>query len=278
VTNPRGASATEVPLRRMALLTALAVVLGLATVLAGSARADEGTISVDNARTAWDQNEPGLSPASVGSSDFGQLFSTRVDGQIYAQPLSAAGMLIVATENDKVYGLNPVTGAISWTRDVGPFWPASSIGCGDLTPNIGVTSTPVYDPSTRTVYLTSKTNDGPDPGAPHWYMHALDVSTGSERAGWPVTIAGSPTNDQSNRFDPFTASQRPGLLLMNGVIYAGFASHCDVKPYRGYVVGVSTTAAAVTTMWAAETSASGPGQEFGSLAAAWSRMATEASC
>jgi len=259
VTNPRGASATEVPLRRMALLTALAVVLGLATVLAGSARADEGTISVDNARTAWDQNEPGLSPASVGSSDFGQLFSTRVDGQIYAQPLSAAGMLIVATENDKVYGLNPVTGAISWTRDVGPFWPASSIGCGDLTPNIGVTSTPVYDPSTRTVYLTSKTNDGPDPGAPHWYMHALDVSTGSERAGWPVTIAGSPTNDQSNRFDPFTASQRPGLLLMNGVIYAGFASHCDVKPYRGYVVGVSTTAAAVTTMWAAETSASGTG-------------------
>ena len=136
------------------------------------AKADETTVSVDNARTGWDQHEPGLSPADVSDPGFGQIFSTTVDGQVYAQPLVAGGMLIVATENNKVYGLNPQTGAIQWTRgDLGPAWPSASIdpptGCGDLAPTIGVTATPVFDPASDTVYFTSKTYAGrrPDPGA-----------------------------------------------------------------------------------------------------------------
>ena len=134
--------------------------------LGSRAKADETTVSEDTLRTGWDPNEPSLSPTNVTASNFGSLFSTQLDGQIYAQPLVAAGTLIVATENDEVYGLDPATGAIRWTHNVGPARPASAIGCGDLTPNLGVTSTPVYDPASNAVYFTAKVNDGPDAAAP----------------------------------------------------------------------------------------------------------------
>ena len=204
-------------------------------------------------------NEPNLSPTNVTASDFGSLFSTQLDGQIYAQPLVAAGTLIVATENDKVYGLDPVTGAIRWTDYVGPTWPASAIGCGDLTPNLGVTSTPVYDPASNAVYFTAKVNDGTDAEHPHWYMYAVDPATGAERAGFPVMIAGAPSNDPTTPFDPYTQNQRPGLLLLGGVVYAGFGSECDFGPYRGYVVGVSTSTAKITAMWTTEAGAGNTG-------------------
>ena len=231
------------------LLLPLALVATSLLVVQGSAQADNVQIGYDNLRTGWDPNEAALSPANVSASDFGQLFSTPVDGQVYAQPVVVGNTLVTATENNKVYGMNKVTGAINWTRDLGPAWPASAIGCGDLVPNIGVTSTPVYDPASGTIYLTSKVNDGPDVNNPHWYMHALDVATGAERAGWPVTITGTPTNSPGKPFNPKTAMQRPGLLLMNGVVYAGFASHCDYGPYVGYVVGVKTSTATVSTLW-----------------------------
>lgn len=244
----------------MAAAVAGLALAGLSGVGSGSrAQADETTVSVDNLRTGWDQNEPNLSPANVTASNFGSLFSTQLDGQIYAQPLVAAGTLIVATENDKVYGLDPATGAIRWTDNAGPAWPASAIGCGDLTPNIGVTSTPVYDPASNAVYFTSKVNDGPDAQHPHWYMHAVDPGTGAEHAGFPVTIAGAPGNDPATPFDPETQLQRPGLLLLGGVIYAAFGSHCDFGPYRGYVVGVSTSTAKMTAMWTTEAGASNSG-------------------
>lgn len=223
------------------------------------AAADVTTASVDSLRTGWDAAEPSLSPVDVAAADFGRLFLTQLDGQVYAQPLVAAGTLIAATENDKVYGLNPATGAVRWTRDVGPAWPAAAIGCGDLTPNIGITATPVYDPATGAVYFTAKVNDGPDSKHPHWYLHAVDPATGAERTGFPVAIAGAPSNDPTAPFNPYTAMQRPGLLLLDGVVYAGFGAHCDVGPYRGYVVGVSTTTAQLTAMWATESGASNHG-------------------
>ncbi|MCW2871817.1 MAG: bamB 2 [Streptomyces oryziradicis] len=193
------------------------------------------------------------------ASDFGQLFSTQLDGQIYAQPLVVGGTVIVTTETDMVYGLDPVSGAVKWTRNLGPTWPASAINCGDLAPDVGSTATPVYDAATDAVYFTTKVNDGVDVKHPHWYMHAVDPATGVERTGWPVTIAGAPSNDPTMAFDPYREMQRPGLLLMNGVVYAAFGAHCDFGPYRGYVVGVSTTAAAITSMWATETGASNEG-------------------
>lgn len=220
-------------------------------IFAPSGRADDTTVSVDTLRTGWDPNESALSPTNASSPYFGKLFSTQLNGQIYAQPIVAKGVLLVVTDNDWIYGLDPVTGGIRWERNVGPAWPASAIGCTDLAPNIGVTSTPVVDPVTGTAYFTAKVNDGATTDSPHWYLHAIDVSTGTERDHFPHVIAGTPTNSQGNPFNPKTAMQRPGLLLLSGVVYAAFASHCDDGPYNGYVVGVDATTGA-QTMWSTE--------------------------
>src|SRR5882757_8936981 len=158
----------------------LAGVLLLAAALTtpGVAAADETTASVDTLRTGWDQNEPGLGPSSVSAADFGQLFSTAVNGQVYAQPIVVGGTVITATENNWIYGMNAATGAITWSRSVGSAWPASAIGCGDLVPNIGITSTPVYDPATNAVFFMAKVNDGPDANHPHFYLHSINPATG----------------------------------------------------------------------------------------------------
>jgi hypothetical protein len=244
---------------RLAVLLAVVLVVGTGAAVSRPASGDVTTVSRDVARTGWSPDEPKLTPAAVTSSSFGQLFSTAVDGQVYGQPLVVKGTLIAATENDKVYGLDPETGAIKWTRSVGPFWPASAISCGDLVPNIGITSAPVYDSDSDSVYFTAKVNDGADLNHPHYYLHAVDPATGAERSGWPVTIQGSPSNDSSKAFNPKTVLQRPGLLLMDGVVYMGFGSHCDKEDYRGYVAGVSTTTHSMTSLWTTEAGASNSG-------------------
>ncbi len=236
---------------------ATAALIGtLISLVASSAQADQNTQGVDNLRTNWDQDEASLSPAVVQSSAFGRLFATKLDGQIYAQPLVLGDQVIAVTERNTLYGLDRTTGAIEWSKNYGPSWPASAIGCGDLVPDIGATATPVYDPATNSLYFTTKVDDGTATHRhPRWLMHAVDPTSGAERSGWPVTIAGSPVNDPSVTFDAYYEQQRPGLLLMNGVVYAGFGAHCDAWPYRGYVVGVSTTAHSITSMWATATGA-----------------------
>lgn len=247
--------------RLAAVAAAVAVAVGMSGLTAVShARADVVTVSTDTGRTGWDPNEPKLSPSAVNGSDFGQLYSTALIGQVYAQPLVVGSTLVAATEENHVYGLDSATGAIKWSVYFGPSWPASTVDCGDLVPDVGVTSTPVYDPSSGYVYLTAKVNDGTSPTNPHYYLHALDVNTGAERPGWPITIQGSPSNDPSNTFDTVDELQRPGLLLQNGSVYMAFSGHCDTQPYRGYVVGVNTSTQALH-MWTAEAgpNASGAG-------------------
>src|SRR5579859_5542006 len=245
---------------RVCLRLGLAIVLGaglltvgaVTALRAGSARADEVTGSQNNLRTGWDQNEPGLTPAVVGGGNFGQLFSTAVNGQVYAQPVVVGSTVIVATENDWVYGLDAATGAVNWSVSLGTPWPASSEGCGDLTPNVGVTGTPVYDPSSGTVYLVSEVvPPGNDNFHPAFYMHALNAQTGAEQPGWPVQIQGAPVNAPTRPFNAFTQLQRPALLLMGGSVYAAFGSNCDFKPYVGIAVGVNTSTRAAT-MWTDE--------------------------
>jgi hypothetical protein len=222
--------------------------------------ADNVTVSYDNLRTGWDPNESALSPPAFQAASFGQLFATQLNGQVYASPISAKGVLFAATENNWIYGLNPVTGAILWSRNVGPAWPASTIGCGDLVPNVGITSTPVYDPSSGTVYFTAKVNDGTDAQHPHWYVHAVDITTGNERPGFPTIISGAPSNNPANPFNPLNQDQRAGLLLLNGVVYAGFASLCDTAPYNGYVAGINASTGQQVTLWSTEEgTASGQG-------------------
>ncbi len=245
-----------------ALLAATAGIVGLTVV--ATAQADPGTASVDTYRTGWDSAEPGLTPASVTASDFGQQFSTQLEtnlfGQIYAQPIVANGTLIAATETNNVYGVDPTTGSVRWTVNLGTPWPAHVTGpsttwsCNDMSPDgtsnplVGVTSTPVYDSASGYVYMTSKVDGGSFHEAPKWYMHAISPSSGAEKAGFPVQIGGSPSNDASIVFDPKQQGQRPGLLLLNGVVYAGFGSMCDIGNWRGYVAGVST-AGVQTALW-----------------------------
>lgn len=213
------------------------------------ARADEITISQGNARTGWDQSEPGLSPATLKSGTFGQLFATQLSGQVYAQPLVVGNSLIVVTEQDDVYSLNAQAGTVNWKLSLGPSWPSGVLGCGDLTPDIGSTSTPVYDPATGDVYLTAVVNDGPSLYQPHVYFVAVNAQTG--RKDWQVPVSGAPSNDPSRPFDPLTERQRASLLLMNGSVYMAFGSYCDYSPYVGYVAGVNVSTHALS-LWTDE--------------------------
>jgi hypothetical protein len=219
------------------------LLVSLALFLPGPAFAVSITNSGDDLRDGWYPEQSSLTPGQVGGGGFGQQWSTSVDGQVYAQPLLANGTLLVATENNKVYGLNPSSGAARWSAplNLGPPWRAADIGCGDLTPNVGVTSTPVIDASTDTAYLTHKTYASGSSGPARWYMDAIDLAGGTERSGFPVELSGSAQNQPARTFEPTHQLQRPGLLLMNGVVYAGFGSHCDTPPWQGWVFGVSTT-------------------------------------
>ncbi|GHI10443.1 hypothetical protein AQI88_30765 [Streptomyces cellostaticus] len=219
------------------------------------AQAIESTISVNNKRTGWDPNEPNLSPSKVSSSTFGRRWSTPVNGSVLAQPLVTDKNVVVATENNYVYGIDAITGKTKWTRQLGPAWPTSAVSCQDPAPRTGITSTPVYDQSTNTVYLANKVNDGPDVQHPSWYFHAMSASTGLERGGWPVKIQGTPTNSPGHPFNSFTAAQRPGLLLLNGTVYAGFASHCDKGPFVGQVAGVKVSTRSLK-LWSTEAGSS----------------------
>ncbi len=174
--------------------------------------------------------------------------------------LAPSGTLIVNTETDHVYGLNPATGSQNWTTNLAPVkgpWNPADVGCSDLVPWRGSTATPVIDSSTNTVYLTHKTYDAN--GNAVWYMDALDIATGNELQGWPVQLSGTADNDAGLTFNAQDEDQRPGLLLMNGVIYAGFGSICDTYPFDGWVFGVSTTSGQITARWASVTSGTGGG-------------------
>jgi len=202
---------------------------------------DETTVSQNNLRNGWDPNEPTLTPAAVQGGQFGRIFKTSVNGQVYAQPLIIGNTLVVATENDWVYGLNATTGAILWKTSLGT--PYHITTCVNLTPNIGVTSTGVYDPSTNTVYEMGLVHEI----SWQWHLFGLNVGTGA--ITFKKRIVGHPTNDSHLSFSALPEFQRAGLLLMNGWVYAAFASHCDHDSYDGYVAGVNTSTKA-TTLWA----------------------------
>lgn len=228
--------------------TSMAIVYGISHK---PAKAAVTTIANDTLRTGWYPDQPNLSISQVGSGTFGQMFSTNINGQVYAQPLVSQGTLFVATETNNIYGLDPATGAQKWTRNLGvPFNP-SDLTCSDLTPSIGITSTPVIDSATNIAYFTSKTYLNGTSGSAATFMHAVDVATGTEQSGFPVQIQGTAANDPTHTFDGTHQLQRPGLLLMNGVVYAAFGAHCDRKPYEGWVVGISTSGQ-ITTLWTDE--------------------------
>ena len=200
------------------------------------------TAAYDNLRSGWDPNEPNLAPSDVESASFGPIFTTKLKGSIYAQPLVLNGTVIVTTEQARAYGINATTGKVQWQRHFGKPLLSATIDCGDLTPDLGSTSTPVIDPSTGLVYMTVRLQKGgKGPSNNHTYMEAFSAATGKEAAGFPVEIKGTPDNTAGIPFAEDNELQRPALLLLNHTVYAAFSSDCDTEPYRGVVVGVSTT-------------------------------------
>ncbi len=236
----------------------LAVATALVLCLAAQALASGITNSSEDLRTGWYPGESAITPELVKGGTFGQEWSTAVDGQVYAQPLLYDGTLLAATEKNHVYGLNPATGAVKWEKTLphGIPWNPAEIGCADLTPSIGVTGTPVIDPGTGIAYLTHRTFASGTSGPSRWYMDAISVATGEEQPGFPVELGGEAQNIKGITFDPSFQLQRPGLLLMNGVVYAGFGSDCDYGEYQGWVFGV-TEAGTVKARWASSPTGAG---------------------
>jgi iron transport multicopper oxidase len=241
----------------LVLCTSLVLLLATGQARAAEAPGAELTNSGGNLRTGWYPNEPSITPELVSGGTFGRLWSTPVKGQVYAQPLLDDGTLFVATEENNLYGLNPTTGAQQWSKNLGEPWNPGEISCGDLAPHVGVTATPVIDPATNIAYLTYKTYREKEK-EPEWFMDAVNATTGAQQPGFPVLLSGTAQNASGQTFRPEAELQRPGLLLMEGVVYAAFGSDCDHPVWQGWVFGVST-AGAVKARWVADETGEGAG-------------------
>ena len=209
----------------------------------------------DMARTGQNLTETILTHANVNSASFGKLLTISVDGKVDAQPLYVSQLAIAgqthpvvfaATEHDSVYAIDANNGSVLWhvTLLAAGESPSDDHGCGQVTPEIGATATPVIDLSAGphgTIYTLGMSKDSS--GNYHHRLHALDLATGQEEFGGPTEIAasypGSGDNSSNGQvvFDPKQYKSRPGLLLLNGVVYTGWGSHCDFRPYTGWLMG-----------------------------------------
>jgi hypothetical protein len=227
----------------------------LYTAVAGTAT-DVVTYHNDIARTGQNLQETILTPGNVNPSSFGKLFSFPVDGIIDAEPLYLSAVSIpgkgthnvvyTVTENDSVYAFDADTGTQLWQVPVlrSGESPSDNRRCSQISPQIGITSTPVIDRSSGpngTIYLVAMSKNSSNTYFQR--IHALDITTGDEEFGGPVAIEAKypGTGDNSHNgyvvFDPAHYAERHALLLLNGVIYTAWTSHCDYRPYTGWVIG-----------------------------------------
>ena len=243
-------------------LAAAAAVLAACTLAApASAATGYYTYHFDNGRTGWNPNEKTLTAAAVGSRRFHLVRYLRADSVVYAQPLYAPGIAVagakhdlalVATENDSVYAYDANDGALVWRRSfIDPAAGVSAVstssvgGCGQITPTIGISSTPVIDPSTATLYLIAKiqiTKGGTT--TYHHQLHALDLADGKDRVA-PAEVRATVVLADGSRqsFNPQWQQNRPGLVLANGTVYAGFGSSCDsdANAVHGWIFAFNCT-------------------------------------
>jgi outer membrane protein assembly factor BamB len=230
-------------------------------------------------------NETILTPANVNATDFGKLFATTVDGQVYAQPLymenvdittganqGTHNVVFVATENDSLYAIDANTGTVLWhdallTPEHGgtvTAVPSSAVDSGDITPEIGITATPVIDPATSTIFVENKTQEVAGDGT-HFEHHLYAINIGSGAITKEVLIAdsigdtvvsgpavagtGAGSSGGVVQFDALRQMDRPGLTLVNGNIYLAYASHGDNGPYHGWVLGYAESTLAPTAVF-----------------------------
>jgi hypothetical protein len=252
-----------------------------ATSVADPTKSDSATVTVsgytgvlsykyDGGITGQNLKETALTLSNVNQSTFGKLFSYTLDGQSYSQPLYVSSVPIsggihnvayVATEHDTVYAFD-ADGAAS-----GPFWsvnftdqangvttiPAADVGGGGpITPEVGITSTPVIDGNSGTIYVLVATKEN---GNYFHRLHALDILNGHEKFGGPVTIqatvsgTGSDSVNGQISFDTAFQLQRSALLLSNGVVYIAWASYNDIGPYHGWIMGYDASTLAQVRAW-----------------------------
>ncbi len=246
------------------VLRILPVLLLLALPISASA-VNVLTQHNDNFRTGANLSETNLTVSNVNSSQFGLLFSRPVDGQIYAQPLYVSGLMIsgslhnvvfVESENDTVYAFdadNPSASNALWQVSLGTAVPIADFGnCADLQPQVGITGTPVIDLSNNTMYVVAKTKVGSN----HFQqLHALNILTGQEKFGGPVSIQGSVPGTGAGSsggvltFDPLYQHSRASLLLLSNTVYVAFGSHCDFSNYTGWLFGYNENNLQQTTIF-----------------------------
>jgi len=244
--------------KQYARLRSCWVVLIFAVGLAAEAQVT--TSQYDNARTGADLKEATLTPRNVNPQQFGKLFTMKVDGDVYAQPLFLAGVEIpgkgrhdvvfIATEHDSVYAFD------AYGKPSAPLWqvsflkngatavPARDTACPFIAPEVGITSTPVIDARSGTLYVLARTKalHVVSRSEYHQQLHALAVANGAEKLGGPVEIQasvagrGSGSKAGNVAFDPLRENPRASLLLAKGLVYLTWGSSCDVGPYHGWVM------------------------------------------
>jgi hypothetical protein len=232
----------------------------------------------DNGRTGQNTGETTLTPANVNSTTFGKIFTLGVDGYVYAQPLYVPGVniagtvhnvLYVATEHDSVWAFDADTGGtrlwtVSLIENGGTTIPYNNLNTGDIVPEIGITGTPVIDNTTNTLYVVAKTLES---GNYILRLHALDITSGAEKFGGPVvmsaTVSGSGSGTTAGTGTlPFSSqweNQRPGLLLLNGYVYVGFAAHGDNGPWHGWILSYKASTLAAGGAWCTSPNGIGSG-------------------
>jgi len=236
-----------------------------APFLSLAAQSDVLTYHNDAARTGQNLTETTVTPSNVNSTTFGKLFQVTLDGVVDAQPLYVAGVsipnqgthnvLIVATENDSLYALDADTGAQLWKLSLlrSGEMASDDRGCGQVVPQIGITSTPA-------IYLKPGTTEGvifavamskDSSGNYHQRLHKLNLATGKHLAAAVEVIAKYPGTGENSSggyviFNPKQYKERSGLLLLNGIVYLAWASHCDINPYTGWIMGYNAATLAST--------------------------------
>jgi hypothetical protein len=247
-------------------ITSINATLTINAANAGSA-VDVITYHYNNLRTGQNVSETTLTTANVNVNTFGKLGEFSVDGLVDGQPLLVSNLVIpnvgvknvlyAVTENDSIYAfdadsITATGGTVLWksTALLAGEVPSDNRGCSQVQPKIGITSTPVIDRARNAIYLVAMSKDSS--GNYYQRIHALSLTTGAEFFGGPTTVQatfpgnGDNSSNGSVVFDPKQYKERPGLLELNGIVYTMWSSHCDHRPYTGWVIAYSADTMAQT--------------------------------
>ena len=258
--------------------TLFSIGLRVLSVHAAPANTAVVTFKGNNQRTGNFSNETTLTTNNVNVSDFGKRVAYPVDGQVYAEPLyvpnltvngSQHNIVFIETEHDSVYAFDADATTVE-----APLWhtsflgtgvnsvPSADVFCNDLLPEIGITSTPVIDTSTNTMYVVAFTQEK---SGLVYRLHALNILTGQDKPGSPTilqgSVAGTAWESVKGRvaFNPQNARQRGALTLVDGQVYIPFGSFCDNSPYHGWIMGYAYSGSAFQQAEIYNDSANGSG-------------------